>query len=349
MGEAIEKVFSRTLVIRTIWSPMNGSHSYWRGGAGAANADFGSRYAREVWSMELSWLDDFLVLARCANFSRAAELRHTTQPAFSRRIRTLEEWLGTTLFDRTHQPVALTEAGLRFLPAARETLLRLNQAREECREIGHSASATLHFAATHSLSLTFFPGWLRALESGGPFGAIRLTSDSLQACEQIMLNSQAQFLLCHCRSGSPDLLDAEFFQSVEVGRDVLAPLIAPGHAASSLGLPGHLDHPLPLLAYSPESGLGRILADAGKSQAQLPWLEPVFTSHLAVVLRSMALEGRGLAWLPLSLVKDDLQCGALVHAGDSTWDVDVEIRLFRPRAALAPAAERFWALLGSGK
>lgn len=291
--------------------------------------------------MELSWLEDFLILAQCGHFSRAAELRHLTQPAFSRRIRTLEAWVGTPLFDRS-QPVALTEAGRRLLPAARETLFRLDQARESCREAAHSASAALHFAATHSLSLSFFPGWLRAMESGGLLGAIRLTSDSLQACEQIMIQGQAQFLLCHHRDGAPDRLDQEHFQSVRVGGDVLVPMAAPEEGRFQL--PGRQGHPVPLLAYSAESGLGRIVA-AGAATLQQAWLEPVFTSHLAGVLRSMALEGRGVAWLPLSLVAEDLRTGTLVRAGDAIWDLEVDIRLYRPRATLAPAAERFWSRL----
>jgi len=36
-------------------------------------------------------------LAERRNFSRAAEARHVTQPAFSRRIRALEDWVGTPL------------------------------------------------------------------------------------------------------------------------------------------------------------------------------------------------------------------------------------------------------------
>jgi DNA-binding transcriptional LysR family regulator len=40
--------------------------------------------------MELIWFEDYLALAETLNFSRAAELRHVTQPAFSRRIRALE-------------------------------------------------------------------------------------------------------------------------------------------------------------------------------------------------------------------------------------------------------------------
>ncbi|HWU74121.1 MAG TPA: LysR family transcriptional regulator, partial [Sphingomonas sp.] len=53
--------------------------------------------------MELAWLEDFIALSETGNFSRAAELRHVTQPAFSRRIRALEDWVGTPLFERTPQ------------------------------------------------------------------------------------------------------------------------------------------------------------------------------------------------------------------------------------------------------
>jgi len=61
--------------------------------------------------MNLIWLDDFLALAATGNFSRAADDRHTSQPAFSRRIRALEEWIGADLFDRSSQPAQLTEVG----------------------------------------------------------------------------------------------------------------------------------------------------------------------------------------------------------------------------------------------
>ncbi|WP_164666734.1 helix-turn-helix domain-containing protein, partial [Pseudomonas viridiflava] len=51
--------------------------------------------------MELVWLEDFNALAESGNFSRAADARHVTQPAFSRRIRALESWVGVELFERT--------------------------------------------------------------------------------------------------------------------------------------------------------------------------------------------------------------------------------------------------------
>ena len=50
--------------------------------------------------MDLDWLKDFLALAELKSFSRAADARNVTQPAFSRRVRALEEWVGTRLFSR---------------------------------------------------------------------------------------------------------------------------------------------------------------------------------------------------------------------------------------------------------
>jgi len=65
--------------------------------------------------LDMEWLEDFLALAESGNFSRAAQARAIAQPAFSRHIRSLEEWVGVDLFDRSAHPAGLTAAGQRFL------------------------------------------------------------------------------------------------------------------------------------------------------------------------------------------------------------------------------------------
>src|SRR6185436_1765912 len=134
-------------------------------GVGWSNADSALSHAPKASAMNLIWLEDFLVLASTGNFSRAAEERHMTQPAFSRRIRALEEWLGVVLIDRTTHPAALTEAGEWFQSVAQEILARVAQIPDEARAIADATSATLRIASTHALSFTFLPLWLRSLES----------------------------------------------------------------------------------------------------------------------------------------------------------------------------------------
>jgi DNA-binding transcriptional LysR family regulator len=106
--------------------------------------------------METAWLEDFLAVLDEGGFSRAAERRAVSQPAFSRRIRALEDWIGASLFDRNTHSVRLTAAGERFLPAAEEMLRRLQIGRLDAIAASQEASETLRLAATHVLSLTFF-------------------------------------------------------------------------------------------------------------------------------------------------------------------------------------------------
>ncbi|MEZ9460244.1 LysR family transcriptional regulator [Vibrio splendidus] len=56
-------------------------------------------------SLDTRWLEDFLVLAEVRNFSKAAKLRHITQPAFGRRIKSLERAVDQELIDRSSNPI----------------------------------------------------------------------------------------------------------------------------------------------------------------------------------------------------------------------------------------------------
>ena len=296
-------------------------------------------------TLDLATLEDFQALIETGNFSRAAVLRAITQPAFSRRIRALEDWAGTPLFDRDAQPITLTDAGRALQPHVTEMLRALLQGREDAQTAATRGRATLRFAATHVLSFSFFPAWLRGLETGQPLEAVQLVSDSLSACEQLMLQGQAQFLLCHHHALAPVRLDPARFRSVCVGTDLLCPVVAPDASGAPLfALPA--GGTVPYLAYSAESGLGRIVAGA-RPAGTGAMLDVVFTSHLAAALRTMALTGRGVAWLPLSLVAEDLAAGRLVRAG-AGLDVGMEIRLVRPATRLGAAGERFWEVIGRG-
>lgn len=297
--------------------------------------------------MEFNWLEDFLALAEAGNFSRAAEARHMTQPAFSRRIRALEDWAGVMLFDRSAQPVKLTAAGEQFLPAVRDMLRRLAQARDEARQAEQAETATLIFAATQALSLTFFPGWLRGLDIAARLGAIRLMSGSMQAGEEALLQGQSQFLLCHGHDAVANRLPPDRFLYRRLAQDRLLPVCAPqsGTGAKS-GKPTHaLDgakQPLPYLAYAEDSGLGRIVtAILGRRETSLP-LRVSFIAPQGTVLRAMARDGRGIAWLPESLIEEDLAAKTLVAAGDEAWTIPVDIRLYRQRERGTRIAEDFW-------
>lgn len=293
--------------------------------------------------LNLVWLEDFRTLAATGNFSRAAEERHTTQPAFSRRIRALEEWLGADLFDRTTQPAKLTEVGEWFRAVADEILLRVARVQGEARIVAEANSVTLRIAATHALSFTFLPRWLRDLESRTTLGPVQLVSDVLQRCESLMLQRKVQFVLAHTHRLAKGDLDADPYLSTQVGRDLLIPVTLPdskGKPQQRIG--GRSASEIPVLQYTDESGLGRIVRAVVGPRLDAASVRVAFTAHLASVLRTMVLDGRGVAWLPETLVGEDLAAGRLVAAAGGDWSIPLDIRLYRDRRPAGAAAESFW-------
>src|SRR5690606_27301711 len=118
-------------------------------------------------NLETKWLEDFVALAMTRSFSKAAERRFVTQPAFSRRIRRLEEGVGLTLGRRSRSPVELTEGGQLFLVAARDVVDQLSEALRHLHHLEGQQGEVLQVAAAHSLALGFFPQWMASLRNEG--------------------------------------------------------------------------------------------------------------------------------------------------------------------------------------
>ncbi|MEQ5775458.1 LysR family transcriptional regulator [Thalassospira sp. NFXS8] len=291
--------------------------------------------------MELRWFEDYIALAESLNFSRAAQARNITQPAFSRRIRALENWVGTPLFVRTTHDVALTPAGQHFRQQAESLTRSILQLRRETCEVAEQKQAIIGFAATHALSFTFFPGWMQEMGRLMPLGTLNLISDSMQACEQVMQRGDAQFLLAHFHSQMQSNLPAGQFKSIVIGTDRLIPFCAREFDQKSAISKGDV----PWLAYRRESGLGRIMRASWAETAPSFTLRESFTSHLAATLQSMARSGAGVAWLPETVAQSDVGAGQLVPFGAEDLIIPIEIRLFRPASRQSPMIEAFWQLV----
>ena len=294
---------------------------------------------------DFTWLEDFVALAGSGNFTRAAQERHSSQPAFSRRIRALEDWVGTPLVDRGTQPARLTEAGEWFKGVAEELVARTARLPGEARQIAQARSATLRIASTHALSFTFVPRWLRGLEAKLTLGPVELASDVLARCEAQMQRGQVQFVLAHAHARLHGALDGPAYTSAVIGEDALLPVCKPTAAGRPLhGVEGKARRgALPVLGYTEESGMGRVMREVLAPRLEARRAETAFSAHLASVLRSMALDGRGVAGRPRPLVEEGRAPGRRVAAAGAAWEVPLEIRLYRPRETLGRAAEAFWA------
>ncbi len=171
-------------------------------------------------NIETKWLEDFLSLAQSQSFSRSAEERHMTQPAFSRRIKALEAALGCELVDRTNVPVQLTAEGRLFQITARNLVSQLQDCITHLQSLSQRGAGIIDFAVSHTLSLSLFPAFLQSLRQElGDVHTRQLVAnvdDSVQALK----NGICDFLLAF----EDHSLPSEQFRTLELQTEQLVPV-----------------------------------------------------------------------------------------------------------------------------
>jgi LysR family hca operon transcriptional activator len=116
------------------------------------------------------------VLAEVLNFTRAAARLHVAQPALSRQIRQLEEYLGAKLFERNKREVRLTAAGEAFTAEARVTLFHADRAVQGARAAKGQYRGPWSLGYSPLIDLRILSKVRRNLSSTHPAADVRLVS-----------------------------------------------------------------------------------------------------------------------------------------------------------------------------
>jgi DNA-binding transcriptional LysR family regulator len=128
----------------------------------------------------LGQLKSFLAVVDEGGFTAAAVRLGMTQPSVSRAVTTFEKELGTPLLIRDSGGPALTLAGSRALPHAREALRHLTLLRTEVAFLAGEVTGTLSLASLPSVTGTLVAPQLRTFADRHPAVAIRLLEGSEQ-------------------------------------------------------------------------------------------------------------------------------------------------------------------------
>ena len=315
--------------------------------------------------METKWLEDFVSLAETRSFSRSAQLRHVTQPAFSRRIQALEAWAGIDLVDRSSYPTRLTPAGETFHAQALEILDALQATRNVMRSHQVAGQDMIEFAVPHTLAFTFFPHWVTELNSDlrPHLGLLttplktplktRLTALNVHDAVMRLTEGGCDLLIAYHHASQPLQLSAERYEMLSLGHETLAPYAKAGADGRPLfSLPGRSGAAVPFLGYASGAYMARLVEVILKQAGEPLHLEPIYETDMAEGLKAMALEGHGLAFLPHSSVRKELRARRLVAAAPAgLLELTMEVRIYRERAEIArhvkPAVQVLWNFLGS--
>lgn len=288
--------------------------------------------------METKWLEDFVSLAETRSFSQSAKLRHVTQPAFSRRIQALEAWAGVDLVDRSSYPTRLTAAGQTLHAQAIDMLQSLQTSRSMLRGHASNNQSVVEFAVPHTLALTFFPSWIAGLQQ--QFGEIksRLTALNVHDAVLRLVEGGCDCLIAYHHPSQPLQLDPDRFDMVVLGEEVLAPFAKAAESGQpSFVLPATARQSTPYLAYASGAYIGRVVDFLLSDIKTAVHLNRVYETDMAESLKAMALEGHGVAFLPLSSVQKDVREQKLVQLrlpNGPSLEVIMEIRAYRQKPQL---------------
>src|SRR5690554_2975821 len=119
-------------------------------------------------------LQVFHTVARVMSFTKAADILHMTQPAVTFQVKQLEEFFNTRLFDRTHNKIALTEAGRMVYDYAERILDLYEEMNSEVRNLTGEVSGDLILGASTTIAEYMLPYLLGAFKRQFPEVNIRL-------------------------------------------------------------------------------------------------------------------------------------------------------------------------------
>jgi len=280
-------------------------------------------------SLDIKLLEDFISLVRFESFTLAAQERRITQSALSRRIKALENWLGTNLIRREQKAFSLTPQGRIFLTEAEIVLRRLYNAREAACVISQNRDREITVAAQNSIAQTFFSHWVKNLETQLDNVYIRLISEKFTDCIELFNRGDINYLFCYANSYLAPPIDSQKYSYLTIGKELLIPVSAPKQNGEPVfKLPGSQKNPLSFVAYVHDSIFGKAVDALIQNNSDNCHLLRRYENPYSHTLKSLANEKLGIAWLPESSIREDFDRNSLCRAGDTRWDIEFDIRMY---------------------
>jgi DNA-binding transcriptional LysR family regulator len=128
--------------------------------------------------VELRHVRYFVAVAENLSFRQAGKRLHVSEPSLSVQIKQLEDELGVALFRRAKRRVEITRAGDVFLSAAREVLLRLQQASAAALHAERGEVGTIRLGFIPTASFQILHRLLEKIRSTLPLVNVELREES---------------------------------------------------------------------------------------------------------------------------------------------------------------------------
>lgn len=256
--------------------------------------------------MNITLLEDAIALIEEGSMRAAAMRRNVTQPAFSRRIKSLEDWLGVTLVDRHTNRIEIKSALRDREEDIRSILARMSAFRDDYAQPGHA----LTIGTQHSLSASVFPEIYAKISNFDFVNKIKLRTRNQDEIIAQFLKFEIDLTVTYRAETTPELPFNDSVLQRVWRRDSLIPVVGVDmmdHASDSQNLPKDA----PMINYPNSSEIGKILNANSQYMALYSDRPSAVETAFSVGVIAMVKLGAGIGWVPQSLARDDIQRGEL--------------------------------------
>lgn len=169
----------------------------------------------------------FLTLAKESSFSKTGEYHYLTQPAISRRIKKLEEFVGTKLFERGKgQRIHLTKVGSKFLEYAERIIALYDKLYEDLSKDSLNKKDGFLCGASTTIGEYILPKILSIYKKRNPDVEIFLKVENAKRIKELLLQKSI------CMGLVEEEIEEEEFECIKFLEDEFLLLMSDKHPIS---------------------------------------------------------------------------------------------------------------------
>ncbi len=277
--------------------------------------------------MRLEWIEDILAVLEAGSLNRAAEQRYLTQSAFSRRIKSIEDYVGVELLDRSRKPAQLRQAVIEQRHRLEDLSAGLRELLYDLRQKDRKIDNRITIASQHAITTSIAPSIVKQMSQELGIN-ICLQSANRDECFTLLVTRQVDLMLTYRLVDEHSSLQGSFLEECDLGEELFIPVFAT-NALAGLN-EDYRRGELPMIAYPTDVFLGEVMSrELYPKLRKHVFIRVKAETALTLAALQLAMTGVGVAWVPRSLAATALDNGDLTELGHIFAKAPLSIRAIR--------------------
>ncbi len=293
--------------------------------------------------MNLDYLRSFFVIVESNSISKAAKKLHLTQPGLSMQLQNLENTVGAQLLIRSNKGVELTEEGRIVYEHAKTILSLENNIKQNIQDLKDKKNI-LSVSACKSLGEYILPCSIYTFREIYMNLDVSLEVNNTNTVIEKLINHETNIaIITGNYNGEEDIT------SVPILKDELILVSGPKSNLSNINV--NELRSIPLILRDSDSATRTILNDSLKNRdMDIEDLDVVLSVNSPESIKSTLMSGRGFAFLPEIVVRQELRSKSLNRINIDNFHANFNYYLaHRADYNFSPHEEKFKNFIVSNK